>query len=93
MSKIKKVFYDMIPSQEMSIDEVSDYYFLSNMAGFDPTISEQLADHEFKTVKFRNRIIGTAIHNGDCPKSIRLDSAIFGISPLHGGVMTMAELN
>ena len=93
MSNIKKVFYDIIPPQEMPVSEVSDYYFLSNMAELDPTISEQLTDHEFKTVKFRNRIIGTAIHNGDCPKGFQLDSAFLGISPLHGGVMVMAELN
>ena len=46
MSNIKKVFYDIIPPQEMPVSEVSDYYFLSNMAELDPTISEQLTVHE-----------------------------------------------
>ncbi|MCM1439776.1 MAG: hypothetical protein NC131_11345 [Roseburia sp.] len=92
MSNIKKIYYSKIPESEITPGAMSDYYYLANMSGVHADIREEFVDHETRSVQLRNRLLGEAIRNANCPKSIDLNSSTLGISSIQNAVILMADI-
>lgn len=88
---IKKIYYEEIPDDMMSLEQGGAYYFHLNTAKLNDNLMTDYMSYEENQLLVKNKMLGVALKRGDI-KHINPNKTVISLSPQKNKTVLIAEL-
>lgn len=89
MTNISDIYYEEL--DDVDVENMSDFYFYYNHHTLSDELREKYEQFEMDQIRLRNSILSKIINTGLIPRYPKVDSTMFGISPISNKAMIIIE--